>query len=151
MKLRAVIEVALPESEHRLSVENAQRDLAMKLPRTIVIKSVEYIPEPEDLRVALKRLLRLRLEGAPEYFTKLSGYSKGDEEAPFFSEGFLYPLLGKGNARTVLTYIDKLILSAGLDPDDLEQEVTAELIAEEEEEKARLAHRKKFLAEHGRK
>ncbi len=33
------------------------------------------------------------------------GYEKGDEKAPFFSEAYLYNLMGKDAARTVLGQI----------------------------------------------
>ena len=32
------------------------------------------------------------------------GYEKGDEDAPFWTEAFLYNLLGKDDARTLLGY-----------------------------------------------
>ena len=35
-------------------------------------------------------------------WAKQDGYEKGDELAPFFSEAFLYNLLGKEDARTLL-------------------------------------------------
>lgn len=39
---------------------------------------------------------------------KQSGYySEGDEDAPFFSESFLYNLLGKGDARSLLGMLDR--------------------------------------------
>ena len=41
---------------------------------------------------------------------KQSGfYSKGDENAPFFSEAFLYNLLGKGDARSLLGMLDRAL------------------------------------------
>ena len=108
------------------------------------------MPEPEDLKTALKKILKLRLEGVPLHFTKLEGYAKGDERAPFFSEAFLYVLIGKQDARTVLAYLHNLIRLAGFDPNELEREVDAELAAEEEAEKVRLERRRKFLAEQKR-
>ena len=131
MKIKAVIEVALPAGEHHPPIEHAQRDLAATLPQTVVIKRAEYVPEPEDLKTALKKILKLRLEGVPLHFTKLEGYAKGDERAPFFSEAFLYVLIGKQDARTVLVYIHNLIKAAGFDPDELEREVNIEEAAED--------------------
>ena len=137
MKLKATVEVALPERERGGNLDDAKRDLQASLPRTAVVKEASYVAEPEDLKAALKELLKFRLEGIPEYFTELPGYAKGDEEAPFFSEGFLYPLLGKENARSVLSCIHDLIKLAGLDPYELDREVDAEKAAEEAAEKAR--------------
>lgn len=41
-------------------------------------------------------------------------YAEGDEEASFFSEAFLYNLVGKEDARTVLALISNLCESMGL-------------------------------------
>lgn len=43
-------------------------------------------------------------------------YSEGDENAPFFSASFLYNLIGKEDARTVLALISNLMRAAGVDP-----------------------------------
>jgi hypothetical protein len=43
---------------------------------------------------------------------KIGMYTEGDEEAPFFSEAFLYNLLGKDNARTVLSIVNRLVEAA---------------------------------------
>lgn len=37
-----------------------------------------------------------------------------DKKAPFFSEAFLYPLLGKGDARTLLSIMRDIAEAAGL-------------------------------------
>lgn len=42
-------------------------------------------------------------------------YSEGDEAAPFFSEAFLYNLLGKDEARSVLGIIRHLSALAGVE------------------------------------
>lgn len=42
-------------------------------------------------------------------------YAEGDENAPFFSEAFLYNLMGKDDARTVLGIITRLCEVAGVD------------------------------------
>ena len=47
-------------------------------------------------------------------------YEKGNEKTPFFSESFLYPLLGKENARTVLAAVNNVIRAAGIDPRSLQ-------------------------------
>lgn len=43
-----------------------------------------------------------------------AGYEKGDEKAPFFSEAYLYNLMGKEEARTVLSYIRRLCDAVGI-------------------------------------
>lgn len=42
-------------------------------------------------------------------------YGEGDEEAPFFTEAFLYNLLGKDEARSVLGIVRRLCKLAGVE------------------------------------
>jgi hypothetical protein len=42
-------------------------------------------------------------------FKKSGHYSKGDEDAPFLSEAFLYNLLGKSDARSLLGMLDRAL------------------------------------------
>ncbi len=47
---------------------------------------------------------------------KTSGmYEEGDEKAPFFSEAYLYNLMGKDDARTILGLINNLLGTVGID------------------------------------
>lgn len=64
----------------------------------------------EEIGVALRHLLRWTPESTPKQFSPRSGsgYSKGDEKAPFFSESYLYVLLGKEDARTLLGMFSEL-------------------------------------------
>lgn len=62
-------------------------------------------------------------------------YAEGDEKMPFFTERFLYPLLGKEDARTVLAVVNNLLRAAGLDPHALQTRALADYI-EGEREKA---------------
>lgn len=41
------------------------------------------------------------------HFEESGYYEKGDEDAPFFSEAYLYNLLGKDDARTLLYLIQE--------------------------------------------
>lgn len=69
-------------------------------------------------RSILKDFAKLQIEVKPKSFTKRNDmYSPGDEDAPFLSEGFLYPLLGKGDARNVLHYIKQLQAALGVEED----------------------------------
>lgn len=72
----------------------------------------------ESTRKNLAKLFEFKLECVPRGFNKSvkDGYEKGDEKAPFFSEAFLYNLLGKEDARTVLTVLKNFIRSMGIDP-----------------------------------
>jgi len=55
-----------------------------------------------------------------EYGKKETYYEPGDELAPFFSEAFLYSLMGKEEARTILAMVNSVIKAAGIDPRDPE-------------------------------
>lgn len=46
-------------------------------------------------------------------FKKSGYYSKGDEDAPFLSESFLYNLLGKSDARSLLGMLNRALGSRG--------------------------------------
>lgn len=63
---------------------------------------------------ALKNLYDLKLDGPPPRGFKSSEYySTGDENTPFFSEAYLYSLLGKDQARTVLSYVRSVAKAVG--------------------------------------
>ena len=57
--------------------------------------------------------------GMPEYMIRegkrAQMYSKGDEDAPFMTEAFLYTALGKEDARSLLWLVEKIVLACGLD------------------------------------
>lgn len=72
------------------------------------------------IKEAYRKLLDFELESKidKKLFKKLQDgyfYDKGDEDTPFFSEAFLYNLVGKEDARTILGLIRKLVESAGVD------------------------------------
>lgn len=82
-----------------------------------------------DFRRAAIALYKTVLDGdfrealeASEY------YERHAEEMPFFSETFLYALLGKDSARTVLGHVSSLIEAAGLNARELQQQAWIELI-----------------------
>lgn len=75
-----------------------------------------------EIVAALKELVGFVVEGSEtwkerfqkwdiEIYKELGGgaYEEGDEMAPFFSEAFLYNLLGKEDARTVRALLRNLI------------------------------------------
>jgi hypothetical protein len=73
-------------------------------------------PDLFDTDEAVKELY----EWKPEYFQvsidfKENGhYTEGDENAPFLSEKFLYNLLGKSDARTLLGLIKRALGTKGI-------------------------------------
>ena len=77
--------------------QDAEKYIEGRTPTQYVIVPIH---ETEKLRKILKRFLHFKCEGIPGGFTRRYGYSKGDEDTPFFSEAFLYVLLGKEDART---------------------------------------------------
>ena len=64
--------------------------------------------EPPTYEEALAHVIRLRnvqLYALSAQLKQSPGYTEGDEESPFFSESYLYPLMGKEDARTVLAML----------------------------------------------
>lgn len=57
--------------------------------------------------------------GMPDYMIKEGKrdgmYSKGDEDAPFLTEGFLYTALGKEDARTLLALVHHVVTACGIE------------------------------------
>ena len=60
-------------------------------------------PDEPTLKSDIDRLLRFVVEDKPNWPKHATPgmYEKGDENAPFFSEAFLYNLLGKDDARSL--------------------------------------------------
>lgn len=93
----------------------------------VVIDGTRYVPADEEERADLsKRIETFTAEGDmfwKERFEKDSRkgqwnegmYGDGDETAPFFTEAFLYNLLGKEDARSVLSIIRRLSALAGVE------------------------------------
>jgi hypothetical protein len=54
------------------------------------------------------------LKWVPEYTPHNDDYGKTDRDAPFVSESYLYNLLGKDEARTVLAYLGSIARALGL-------------------------------------
>jgi hypothetical protein len=94
----------------------------------VTINGARYAPVDEERAEDIAgRLASFTLEGETfwrnffiERDTKPGGerygmYAEGDEQAPFFSEAFLYNLLGKDEARSVLGIIRELCELAGVE------------------------------------
>jgi hypothetical protein len=94
----------------------------------VVIDGVRYRPVlEEEARELGERIAEFTLEGSTfwrELFiqidtNKTTGerfgmYDEGDEFRPFFTEAFLYCLLGKDEARSVLGIMRRLCVLAGV-------------------------------------
>lgn len=95
------------------------------------INGIRYVAEEGDNEEERERLARLIAEFTVEgdaFWAKLfkeqdtgsdgqpmGMYAEGDEKAPFFTEAFLYNLLGKDEARTVLGIMRRLTKLAGVE------------------------------------
>lgn len=100
----------------------------------------------DDLLEAAQHIYEYTPECINVEFSELPGYTPGDDSAPFFSEAFLYPLMGKMDARTILAMVNNLVRAAGLDPVVLKREAYQKRLAQEEERKRREEARKQRMA-----
>lgn len=62
---------------------------------------------------AVEKLKKWAPESGPGLLRKCEGFTKGDEDAPFFTETFLYLMIGKEDARTLLAYMRDVAESVG--------------------------------------
>ena len=79
------------------------------------VRCKHHLPGNEDnwqarpiITKAMEELEQFKTECTPEFFKQHQGYEEGDENAPFFTEAFLYILLGKEDARTLLALMHSL-------------------------------------------
>ncbi len=63
---------------------------------------------------AVLRLLEYRPGFLPKTIFSKKNYENGDESAPFFSEAYLYNLIGKEEARTLLALMCPIWKKAGI-------------------------------------
>lgn len=95
--------------------------------REVIIDGVRYRPVDEEEAAELEERLRTFTSESSTYWRELfiandtnehgaryGMYSDGDEERPFFTEAFLYNLLGKDEARSVLGIMRRLCELAGV-------------------------------------
>lgn len=94
----------------------------------VTIDGTQYRPVDEEEATELARRIReFTLEGSTHWrklFTendtsstgeRYGMYAEGDEFRPFFTEAFLYNLLGKDEARSVLNILRRLCTLAGVE------------------------------------
>lgn len=81
------------------------------------------IQQEQEQRIKVTKEIKKLFEWTPEGFllkdvSKIVNgkgmYVKGDDETPFFSEAYLYNLLGKEDARTLLCLIEQAFASIGI-------------------------------------
>lgn len=106
----------------------------------------------KDLKKAVIDLLTFTPHwGMPEFLKKESKragfYDKGDDEVPVICETFLYPLLGKDDARTFMALLNHVLRIVGMDPDSAEiDRAVDEVIQQRVDKKAENAKRQKERA-----
>jgi len=75
-----------------------------------------------DGNQSIRELFEFKLHGLPaetlQAMKDSPHYSEGNEDAPFFTEAFLYCLIGKDEGRSVLGMVKRLIAATGIDPSD---------------------------------
>jgi hypothetical protein len=103
----------------------------------------------DGLMPALVKLLTWKPEdGVAKPSVKRGAYyRKGDETAPFMSEAFLYNLLGKEDARTLLALVNQFADAAGLDRVGVHRALTTEYeaMAAQDTEREEAARRQVLL------
>jgi hypothetical protein len=97
-----------------------------------------------DLRQAVIDLMAFTPHyGMPDFLIKAAKkagfYDEGDEDVPLVSEAFLYPLLGKDDARTFMALINQVLRCAGVDPHSADLDRAVSDIFDGRAERKRLA------------
>jgi hypothetical protein len=72
----------------------------------------------EELRQSFDRLVDFHPE-VDSLDHSADGFQEGDEKAPFFSESYLYNLVGKEDARSILVRIRRLALAVGYSQEEV--------------------------------
>lgn len=62
---------------------------------------------------AVEKLKTWAPESGPGLLRKCEDFTEGDEDAPFFTETFLYLMIGKEDARTLLAYMRNVAEAVG--------------------------------------
>jgi len=91
----------------------------MKTKKEEIKELLNWTPEAVDLKTIGK------INYPPKHFPKKEyGEIVTDEDCkcPFFCESYLYPLLGKEDARTLLCLLKRAFESVGINIDDYEEE-----------------------------
>ena len=99
----------------------------------------------ETLEEAALDFFMWRPEGGfPKPMKKGNDDCDGDEdkeEVPFLSESFLYPLLGKSDARSLMSRIHGLFYAMGIEPRDFEEKAWKRLAEKKRDHEAKLRAR----------
>lgn len=106
-----------------IAIGYAVEDYLQRMTENLPIKRELKAPVTEKDLAALIAQIRRDLQRMQKYvyghkpmvFNRTNPYYRaGDEKAPFYSEAFLYPLLGKDDGRTVCYAFQRLCTYVGL-------------------------------------
>ena len=100
-------EVAAPKDGNGCSVDAG-------ICETVVPEASTSMNDEQDYKNAVLRILSYRPGFLPKTEFSEDFYQNGDENAPFFSEVYLYNLLGKEEARTLLALMRPVWKKAGI-------------------------------------
>jgi hypothetical protein len=97
---------------------------------------------PETLQEAALDLFMWRPEsGFPKEMKKHGDGAEQDKDVPFLTESFLYPLLGKEDARTLMALVNNVFRACGIEPHFL-REKAYEVIDQKRRDKEAEAQRR---------
>jgi hypothetical protein len=97
---------------------------------------------PETLEEAAIDLFMWRPEsGFPKKLKGNGDGSENDETVPFLTESFLYPLLGKDDARSLMARVHSLFRALGVEPRDFELKAWEILDKKKRDHEAEMARR----------
>ncbi|KKN38272.1 hypothetical protein LCGC14_0755110 [marine sediment metagenome] len=100
----------MPFQQRRPQLTDKQRQRYLdRAPGTWWVEEDGSPPTYDETVGHLLRVKALRLYALDEQVRQSDGYEAGDEESPFYSERYLYPLMGKEDARTILATLKTTI------------------------------------------
>jgi hypothetical protein len=131
---KTVKPATLAELEGRLAGAE-QRNEQLVRAVTEAVRSLSYHSADhgtEEAKKIVRKMMRWVPEMAPEATIKAmkankDWYEPGCEEQPFFgSQSWIYPLLGKEDARSFFAYFHSLLKAIGMNPNSFENEEHSE-------------------------
>ncbi len=94
-------------------VETAINNIAIKKKLKAPLRVGDYKAMLTAAVDVLEKLKKWAPESGPALLRKCEHFEEGDEDAPFFTETFLYLMIGKEDARTLLAYMRDLAEAVG--------------------------------------
>jgi len=109
-------------------VEDGLKHPVGPIPTPRLEQATKQIMKDAEVQASIKKLLEWTPEGVdleeiskinypPNVWGKDRMFTNGDDKCPFFSEAYLYNLLGKQDGRTLLALMRQLCESLGIETD----------------------------------